>query len=180
MEALPNDCLYVSLGLEGSIIKSPHMIASHQLDETIIRFENQPKDLDRLLDHLQEEQALLMDILVGSHSELMTEEELDYLIFLFLGIYGTFKNQQAIPVFAESDIINAEEASWKVINEHNDYNQAMEVFFSEIKEENVMEFIDLSIAPDDENEIKISDPGRLIMLAVLTALTRLLEKELMS
>lgn len=50
----------------------------------------------------------------------------------------------------------------------------MDLFFASIPEEDVMDFIDLSIAPDDENEIKVTDPGRLIMLAVLTALTKLL------
>ncbi|MBK6543708.1 MAG: hypothetical protein WAS55_07675 [Saprospiraceae bacterium] len=151
------------------------MIESHHLDETIVRFENNEKELDKLLVHLQSDQSLLLDILIGTHSELMTDDEIDYLMFLFLGIYGTFQKQITIPVFDEAAISKSEEESWKVINENNDYNTALDIFFSELKEEEVMEFIDLSIAPDDENEIKISDPGRLIMLAVLTALSRLLE-----
>lgn len=151
------------------------MIESHQLDETIIRFESNPKEIDKLLDHIQSEQSLLIDILIGTHAELLTEEEMDYLLFLFLGIYGTFDKQQTISPFSEQEISKAEEFSWKIINDNNDYNIAMETFFNEIKETEVMDFIDLSIAPDDENEIQISDPGRLIMLAVLTALTKLME-----
>jgi hypothetical protein len=151
------------------------MIQSHQLDETIIRFESNPSEIDKLLDHIQEEQSLLIDILIGTHAELLTEEEMDYLVFLFLGIYGTFQKINPIASFSESEVNKAEEFSWKIINEHNDYNQAVETFFNEIKETEVMDFIDLSIAADDENEVKITDPGRLIMLAVLGALTKLLE-----
>lgn len=154
------------------------MIESHQLDETIIRFENNEKEIDKLLDHIQNEQSLLIDILIGTHAELLTEEEMDYLLFLFLGIYGTFNKTQPIQVFTESEITRAEEFSWKIINDNNDYDLALESFFKEIKEEEVMEFIDLSIAPDEENEVNITNPGRLIMLAVLTALTKLLEKSL--
>ncbi len=99
---------------------------------------------------------------------------MDYLLFLFLGIYGTFQKQTEIPIFSEQEIAKAEEFSWQIINDNNDYNKAMDLFFASIPEEDVMDFIDLSIAPDDENEIKVTDPGRLIMLAVLTALTKLL------
>lgn len=150
------------------------MIAAHQLDETILNFENNAKELDKLLDHVQEKQSLLIDILIGTHSELLTEDEMDYLLFLFLGIYGTFQRQTEIPIFSEQEIAKAEEFSWQIINDNNDYNKAMDLFFASIPEEDVMDFIDLSIAPDDENEIKVTDPGRLIMLAVLTALTKLL------
>ncbi len=152
------------------------MIQSHQLDETIIRFESNPNEIDKLLDHIQSEQSLLIDILIGTHAELLTEEEMDYLLFLFLGIYGTFQKISPVTPFSESEISKAEEFSWKIINEHNDYNQAVETFFNEIKETEVMDFIDLSIAADDENEVKITDPGRLIMLAVLSALTKLLKR----
>ena len=151
------------------------MIQSHQLDETIIRFESNANEIDKVLDHIQSEQSLLIDILIGTHAELLTEEEMDYLLFLFLGIYATFQKIQTIELFSENEISKAEEFSWKIINDNNDYNQAMETFFNEIKETEVMDFIDLSIAPDDENEVKITDPGRLIMLAVLTALSKLLE-----
>jgi hypothetical protein len=151
------------------------MIESHQLDETIIRFENDAKHIDKLLDHIQDEQSLLLDILVGSHAELLTEEEMDYLLFLFLGIYGTFQKVSEIPVFNEQEISKAEEFSWKILNEHNDYQKAMDTYFEVIKETEVMDFIDLSIAADDENDIKITDPGRLIILAVLVALTKLME-----
>lgn len=153
------------------------MIDSHQLDETIIRFESNENEIDKLLKHIEAEQSLLLDILIGTHAELLTEEEMDYLLFLFLGIYATFKKVQAIKTFSENEIAKAEEFSWKIINENNDYNKAMEIFFNEIKENEVMDFIDLSIAADDENEVKITDPGRLIMLAVLTALTKLLEND---
>lgn len=152
------------------------MIAAHQLDETILNFENNAKELDKLLDHVQEKQSLLIDILIGTHAELLTEEEMDYLLFLFLGIYGTYQKQAEVPIFTEQEIAKAEEFSWQIINDNNDYNTAMDLFFAAIPEEDVMDFIDLSIAPDDENEIKITDPGRLILLAVLAALTKLLGK----
>ncbi len=153
------------------------MIQSHQLDASILRFQNNPKYIDKVLDQIQTEQALLIDILIGSHSELLTEEELDYLLFLFLAIYDSFQQLTPIPIFEENAIIKAEEASWAVINAHNAYDDMVEQLTSEIKEQEVIEFIDLSIAPDDENEIRITDPGRLIMLAVLSALVRLLEPD---
>ncbi len=150
------------------------MILAHQLDETIIHFEKNEKELDKLLDYVQEKQSLLLDILIGTHAELFTEEEMDYLLFLFLGIFGTFQKHKELPIFTEQQINKAEEFSWKILNENNDYNTAIQAFFAQVPEEDVMDFIDLSIAPDDENEIKITDPGRLIMLAVLVALTKVL------
>jgi len=84
------------------------MIAAHQLDETILNFENNAKELDKLLDNVQEKQSLLIDILIGTHAELLTEEEMDYLLFLFLGIYGTFQKQSEIRILSKQEIANAE------------------------------------------------------------------------
>lgn len=150
------------------------MVTSQQLDASVIRFQSQPEAIDKLLNHLQSQQELLMDVLIGSHAELLTEEELDYLLFLFLVIYSTFQQQSIIPIYSEDQIIQAEEASWQIINEFNNYEDALSAFYTNIKNEELMEFIDLSIAPDDENEINITDPGRLILLAVLTSLSSLL------
>lgn len=150
------------------------MITSQLLDQRVIQFQSQPAEIDKLLNHLQSNQELLMDILIGSHAELLTEEELDYLIFLFLVIYGTAQKLQIIPEFTEDQIIKTEEKSWQIINEHNDYDTAIEAFYQQFSNQDLIEFIDLSIAPDDENEIQITGPGRLILLAVLTALSGLL------
>ena len=72
-------------------------------------------------------------------------------------------------------MITSEEASWKVINDHNDYDQAVEKFYEQLKNQDVVEYIDLAIAPEEGSEIAISDPGRMVLLTVLSALARLLE-----
>ncbi|MBK9258027.1 MAG: hypothetical protein IPM42_21465 [Saprospiraceae bacterium] len=123
------------------------MITNQQLDACVLKFQNQPKDIDKLLDELQTDQVMLMDILVGSHAEVLTEEELDYLLFLFLVLYATFKQEIQLPVYSEEEIILAEEWSWKFVNEENDYDKLVEIFYWELPNEEVMEFIDLSIAP---------------------------------
>ena len=153
------------------------MIESRQLDEMIIQLESNPKQVDKILDSIQQNQPLLLDILVGTHAELLTESEIEYLLFLVIALYATYQKRGEVKIFSEQEIMAAEEASWKIINDHNDYNQAIEVFFDEVKETEVMDFIDLSIAPDDENEIPITNPGRLILLAVLTALAKLLNDQ---
>lgn len=150
------------------------MIKYEQLDASIIQFQNQPKAVDAVLQNLESEHALLMDILIGSHAELLTEEELDYLLFLFIALFETYRREKGIRIYVERDILEAEEFSWMIINENNQYENAMDLFYDSSEEQDIMEFIDLSIADDEENEINISDPGRLILLAVLMALTRVL------
>lgn len=150
------------------------MILYDQLDATIIKFQNQPKVVDKVLAQVESEHEMLLDILVGSHAELLTEEELDYLLFLFLALFETYQREKEIRNYEERDILEAEEFCWMIINENNRYEDAIDLFYDATSQQDVMEFIDLSIAPDEENEIKLTDPGRLILLAVLTALTRVL------
>ncbi|MCC6752484.1 MAG: hypothetical protein IT266_00725 [Saprospiraceae bacterium] len=151
------------------------MITTEQLDACVEHFHAHPDSFEKQMTQLQTVQPDLAAILLNTNAELLSDEELDYLLFLFLILLSSYERQGPLPVFTAEEVITSEEASWKVINDHNDYDQAVEKFYRQLKNQDVVEYIDLAIAPDEESEIAISDPGRLVLLTVLSALARLLE-----
>ncbi|MBK9270311.1 MAG: hypothetical protein IPM48_01825 [Saprospiraceae bacterium] len=143
------------------------MIASAAFDQTIIQFENKPKEAERLLDKIEAEHELLLDILVGTNAESLTDDEADYLIFLFAALFETIRREKGIKEYDQKQIEDAEEKAWEIINEQKDFEKSVEKLYEISEEKDAVEFIELSLGPDDENEYNITDTGRLIMLAVL-------------
>jgi len=143
------------------------MIASAAFDKTIQQFEAKPKDAEKLLDKIEAEHELLLDILVGSNAESLTDDEADYLIFLFAALFETFQREVGIKEYTQKQIEEAEEKAWEIINEKKDFNSSVARLYELSEEKDAVEFIELSLGPDDENEYNITDTGRVIMLAVM-------------
>ncbi|MDQ3140673.1 MAG: hypothetical protein M3Q56_00325 [Bacteroidota bacterium] len=153
------------------------LITTEDLDKTIAEFDSNPNFVDKAFDQLEKDNQLMLDILLGSYSELLTEEELDYLVFLFGVLYFSYAKKGTIQNFTEIQINNTEESTWQLINQDKDFGKCIDRFFETSEEKDVLEFIELSIGPVDDSEIKISDEGRITMLAVLMSELLLLQMQ---
>lgn len=153
------------------------MITTDELDKIVEHFDAHPEEIDGVLQELESSQASLLDILVGSHAELLSEEELDYLLFLFLIIYVGFKNKKNIRIIEEEDIVLAEEKVWGLINVHKQFEPILEKLYENEIREGLIEFIEVSLEPDEEIEFHLSETGRITMLAVLVTEVELLSAD---
>lgn len=145
------------------------MISTEQLDQSILRFENDAKQADKLLNLIEENHQLLLDILIGTNAEELSDDEMDYLLFLFAAMFDAFNRQNPVSSWDQKQIERAEEKAWEIINEKKDFSSAIQYLYDSLEEKDCVDFIELSIGPDEENEFNITESGRIIMLAVLTA-----------
>ncbi|MBK7224228.1 MAG: hypothetical protein WAS56_06960 [Saprospiraceae bacterium] len=152
------------------------MISHATIDQYIASFENSTSLLEKTFDEIEEKNSDLIDILVGSHGEMLSDEEMDYLVFLFGVVYYSFSKQNPVKEYSEEEIQNVEEEVWAFLNENNKFDEAIDHFYESMTEKEIVDFIEVSIGDIDDSEIKISESGRVIMLAVLIAETKLLSE----
>lgn len=149
------------------------MITQESIDKQIASFESNPAALEKTLDKIETSNADLIDILIGTPGELLTEDEMDYLIFLFGVIYHVVDGVHPIPNYDEDEITKVEEEVWQVINDSKNFDKSIEIFYETLHEKEIVDFIEISIADIEDSEIVITDPGRVIMLAVLISLCKI-------
>lgn len=152
------------------------MIPAEKFDQTIGRFESAPNEADKVFDRIESEHQLMLDILIGTNSDSLSEEEMDYLVFLYAVVFETFHREKGIKTLTQEQIEEAEEKAWEVVNEKKDFAGAVTHFYDTLEEKDAVDFVELSIGPDDENEYNLSEAGRTIMLAVLMAEVMLLSE----
>ena len=152
------------------------MISHATIDQYIASFENSTSLLEKTFDEIEEKNSDLIDILVGSHGEMLSDEEMDYLVFLFGVVYYSFSKQNPVQEYSEEEIQNVEEEVWAFLNENNKFDEAFDQCYESMTEKEIVDFIEVSIGDIDDSEIKISESGRVIMLAVLIAETKLLSE----
>jgi len=150
------------------------MITTQTIDQTIARFESQSKDVDDAFEALENDHQELLDVLAGSNAESLTDDEMDYLLFLFAVIYDSFRKSGSFPSPNLEGIEKTEDAVWEVINDKKDLASVLDHYYERSPQHDLIEFIELSVGPDDENEFELSDSGRTILLAALLAEVELL------
>ena len=150
------------------------MITTQTIDQTIARFESQSKDVDDAFEALENDHQELLDVLAGSNAESLTDDEMDYLLFLFAVIYDSYRNSGPLPNPDLEQIEKTEDSVWEIINDKKDLASVLDHYYEHSAQHDLIEFIELSVGPDDENEFELSDSGRTILLAALLAEVELL------
>lgn len=153
------------------------MITGDKIDLMVENLEKNPSQFDIVLEKIEKENVELFDILLGSHAEILNDDEMDFLVFLFVIIYESYAQENEIPHFTEQIIEKEDDATWGVINTTKDFILCFDHFETESTEKDLMEFILISIEEDDENEYKITNEGRIVMLSVLVTLVKLLSNK---
>ncbi|MEP7197038.1 MAG: hypothetical protein ABI851_11000 [Saprospiraceae bacterium] len=148
------------------------MITETQIDLIVEDFEKNQSKFETVLEEIDRDNAQLFDILLGSHAEVLNDEEMDYLIFLFVIIYKAISQNYSILKLEEEAIEIADEASWEIINDCVDFTKSYDRIESEHSEKELLEFIFISLEEDEDNNI--SETGRLVMLSVLASEVKLL------
>ncbi|HRG34371.1 MAG: hypothetical protein JNK69_07665 [Saprospiraceae bacterium] len=150
------------------------MITTQTIDQTIARFESQSKDVDDAFEALENDHQELLDVLAGSNAESLTDDEMDYLLFLFAVIYDSYRKSGPLPNPDLEQIEKTEDSVWEIINDKKDLASVLDHYYEHSAQHDLIEFIELSVGPDDENEFELSDSGRTILLAALLAEVELL------
>ncbi|MCC6816206.1 MAG: hypothetical protein IT267_07340 [Saprospiraceae bacterium] len=153
------------------------MILSENIDLLVEDFEKNPEKFDKALEKIEADNVVLFDILLGSHAEVLNDDEMDFLVFLFVIIYSSADKQYQITCYNEQDIEKEDDKSWEVINTIKDFVLCYDHFETESSEKELMDFILISIEEDDENEYNITTEGRMVMLSVLVTLVKLISKD---
>ncbi|NOT38085.1 MAG: hypothetical protein HOP11_11985 [Saprospiraceae bacterium] len=153
------------------------MIESEKIDRLVENFEKQPSSFDDALHKIENENVELFDILLGSHAEVLNDDEMDFLVFLFVIIYDSFSQENPIRHILEDEIEKEDDKTWDTINNIKDFNLCFDLFETESSEKDIMEFILISIEEDEENEYQLTTEGRVVMLSVLVTLVKLVSKK---
>lgn len=150
------------------------MINSELLDKIIEQFETNPAGFDLTLEQIEKDNILCFDILLGSHAELLTDEEMDYLVFLYVILYEAIQRTSTVAQPDEKTVEQTDESTWDIVNEHKDIEACFDTFVNLTGNEDLVEFIYSSLDPDDESAHHFSDTARVVMISVLISEVRLL------
>ncbi len=154
------------------------MINAEQLDQLVEEFESHPEKFEQALAKLESNHLLLIDILLGSHEEVLNNDEMDFLAFLFVLLYDAVSQAHDIPAMDESLIEKTDESTWEIINNNNNnLEQCYEHFEKLVTESELLDLVYTSLEPDEDNEYDITDAGRLVMTAVLVTELRVIAQE---
>ncbi len=153
------------------------MISSEQIDKLVEDFEKNPSLFDNALEKIEKDNVELFDILLGSHAEILNDDEMDFLVFLFTIIYSVKDLNEPVRHFSEEEIEKEDDKTWDSINEIKDFILCFDHFETISTENDLMEFILISIEEDEENEYQITTEGRVVMLSVLVTLVNLLSRK---
>ncbi|MEO6189875.1 MAG: hypothetical protein ABIO44_05385 [Saprospiraceae bacterium] len=150
------------------------MINLELLDKIVEDFEKNPAQFDKVLEKVEADNLALFDMLLGSHAEILNDDEMDYLVFLFIIIYEASSTAYNLSKIEEEPIERMDESTWEIINEYNDFEKCYDHIEKDFIEKELLEFIYVSIENDDEKDYDITESGRLVMLSVLITESKLL------
>ena len=150
------------------------MIKLELLDKIVEDFEKSPAQFDKVLEKVEADNLALFDMLLGSHAEILNDDEMDYLVFLFVIIYEAFSTAYNLSKVEEDSIERMDESTWEIINEYNDFEKCYDHIEKDFIEKELLEFIYVSIDKDEEKDYDITESGRLVMLSVLITESKLL------
>ncbi len=145
------------------------MITEENLDKIVEEFEKDPSVFDRTLASIEDQNIVMFDILLGSHAEILNDDEMDYLVFLYVILYEAISRNYEIKTIDPELVEKMDEASWETINLHNDFESCYDAFYTSIEETELLEFIYVSLDEDEDREYEITASGKLVMLSVLVS-----------
>ncbi len=102
---------------------------------------------------LEEEQPIILAYLFSDTFEAFAQEEREFLLYLVLVIYQSFKRTYAqLPPVEEEQLGRAEEENWELMNgtSARRFRDRLDTFFENYEQEDLLAFAEDALADDEE------------------------------
>jgi hypothetical protein len=138
-----------------------------QLGASDAAFENK-------LNELKDKYPLRLGYLFAEDVEALTKEEQSWMLFVGTVIISACEQAYGghLPMIEEKDLMELEENNWSAIQESKEtgFNKRLDVFFQNTDQEDLLAFIEDSLADSEEEENIISKEGKEPMFIMLKTL----------
>lgn len=156
--------------MDQKIQKLKNMISVADFQKIMDQFSDSPATVDKAIFKIEKENEVLMDILLGTHAEFLSDDEMDFLVLCFLSFYMAYTKEYQIKTFEENEISDVEESTWGRLNQLKNVDKALDLYYDELEEKDSIEFVGLlvmEIEDEEEKEMVLSDVAKQIFVTVL-------------
>lgn len=151
------------------------MIQEELIDQILVKVE--AADFQQELDDFKNQYPILFSYLMNDQLASLTEEEFQLLFFDAIVMLKCFESVGKIPgEFDPKALEDKESANWNLMQNTKPiaFQEKLDVFFEETRQEDLLAFIEDSLAEDDE--FAISSAAREIMFICLKSVLDLLDE----
>jgi hypothetical protein len=148
-------------------------INDQQLDEAVLAFQVDEKLSELLVSELSEIQPAVFAFLFTENTELFTEYEKEYLLFILLTLWQAIRVEVDVNEMEEIDseeLSIAEEKNWELLESvtANRFRDRLDIFFEDNKQSDLLAFIE-DMLLDEEDEL-LTKEGREPMFVILKSI----------
>lgn len=128
-----------------------------------------------LQDKIAKEEMGISALLTDDNLKLLNEEEFDLLWFMSTIVYGSFTSMNEIKDISAKSLESIEEKNWNLMSviKGTDFKSKLDVYFEKYTQEDLLAFIEDSLAPDEDLEIN-SAAREVLFVASITLLDALI------
>ena len=157
-------------------------IKEAKIEQTLILLEQGENAIAEGFTEFGLEQPAFVQFIASENFKILKEKEYDLLIFILVVIYQSSKSDQESPILyptIEAELIESmDEENWEVYNEEGsqNYSKALDIYFKEYPQEDLLAFVEDSLVEDEEDET-ITTVGREIIFITAKTLVDCMHKE---
>lgn len=157
-------------------------ITEATIEATLSALEQEENAIAEGFTEFGQEQAAFIQFIASENFKILKEKEYDLLIFILLVVYQSSLSEKESPISfptIEADLIESmDEENWEVYNEKGsqNYTKALDLYFKEYPQEDLLAFVEDSLVADEEDET-ITTVGREIIFITAKTLVDCLHKE---
>jgi hypothetical protein len=150
-------------------------IKEQHINAVLDMIEEDDFDMEAAVQKIDKVLPTILSYSMSENFDLLTEEEVDYFKYLGVTILITILNNvDTVADKSEEQIAAVEEKVWAIMEENKSkkFNERINVFFENTKEEDLMAFVEDGLTPE-ENDF-VSAAGRELMFVGLTTMVEVL------
>lgn len=153
------------------------MITWQTIDDVLIRMESNPISEEEMK-KMQKSQPWLLAYVFSDTFDILTDEERDLFLFLFVVSYKSFHKTygELSTVISEDEIGDCEEKLWSSWEEldSKSFNAHVDAFYDTLKESDLIDFLADSLITENQEDIM---SGRELMLVGLCTCMEVMGKD---
>lgn len=132
------------------------MITWQTIDDVLVWMESHPISEEEIK-NMQESQPWLLAYVFSGTFDILTDEERDLFLFLFVVVFKSFHKTygEITKVISEDEIGETEERLWSTWEEldSKSFNAHVDVFYDTLKESDLIDFLADSLITEDQKDI---------------------------
>jgi hypothetical protein len=132
-------------------------------------------DFEKEIEFFGKKQPALMSYLFSEDFELLTHDEREWMLYLFVVIWSSVvKAKEQVPSISKKSLEMAEERNWELLDSvtTHHFRDRMDVFFNDSEQEDLLAFIEDSLVEDDDSVV--TKEGREPMFVALKSVVDVL------